>query len=59
MTITLTINEARDLGLFQELCDAKGWDPYRVSAIGDPDDGVTLTIEQAREMGLINRLYNQ
>ena len=56
LKVTLTANEAIDKGLWDEICEMKGWNPWIVNeGRMDGEEEITLTPEQARKLGILRK----
>lgn len=55
-SISLTASEAIDRGLWDQLCELRGWNVWIVNEGRMPSDEViTLTEDEARKLGLLPR----
>jgi hypothetical protein len=54
MTITLTLGEALERGIWEELCTLKGLNPWCLKeGLADRSDTVSLTAEEASSLRLL------
>jgi Fe-S cluster biosynthesis and repair protein YggX len=54
MDIVITAGEAIDKGIWDEVCELKGWNTWIVNeGQMTSDEPITLTEEQARKFGVI------
>lgn len=52
--ISLTASEAIDRGIWDELCELRGWNVWIVNEGRMPsDEEITLTEDEARKLGLL------
>ena len=51
MKLIITAREALDKGVWDKLCDIKGWDVWAINeGLMDSDEEITLTDDEAREL---------
>jgi len=56
MKVTITVGEAIQLGIWEELCDIKNINEWAVSAgLMSEDDIIELTLDEAFTLGLYRR----
>ena len=54
MKLIITAEEAMDKGIWDEICDIKGYNPWCVNeGLMDEKEEITLTKDQARKLRLI------
>lgn len=56
MKITITADEAMDKGIWDEICDLKGYNPWCVNeGLMDGDHEIRLTEKEAKDMGILKQ----
>jgi hypothetical protein len=59
MKITITAHGALQRGIWDDLCDMKGWNVYAINeGLMDSDDEIELSAEEATKLGLIKEVSN-